>query len=666
MITTNTFEKVKKEVSLKEYANANLEHKGRALICPNCKSGTHKSATPAFSIQSGGERWKCFACNESGDIFDLAGLVTGNTDKRAELEAVAAWANIPLEEYKPTGAIAAPSTPQAPPPKKPAKDYSEGQKKHAAYIKECAANMWGEDTKGRDYLTGRGFTDDEIKQFGFGYDPLRKRVVLPWVGCDYYHIDRDITGNAPNKYSKPKTEEVGPQPLFNPKAADDRALFIVEGVLDAYAIMAEGYLSAIPLCGTYNRDVLEAIITSSYPQRNILLMLDADEPGRKAQQEFIESLKENENGLFSVYEVAHLEGYKDAADYLAHRGELKDACAKALQEAEQARVEEYQKRYIEALARFHVIEPMKAAQSLYLGEELDEPVQTGFETLDKSLNGGLTRGVITLGAVSSLGKTTLALQIADHIAANRRSVLFVTIEQSARELIAKSISRIMRGLFEIPDGVVDASSLMNKRERDTWGEIRYSNLLMAFDKYAAEVAPNLRILEGVKQPSVSDTQKVASLMCEHNGEAPVIFIDYLQLLAAQNERDGEKETTDKNIMSLRQLARDLKTPIFNISSLNRASYSGVINLDSFKESGAIEYGSDILLGLQPRGIEDDLAGTNDRAIKSKGAKIVETNKRQLERKCELKVLKNRNGCLPDQPIPLNYLPVSNLFYEPCF
>lgn len=292
-------------------------------------------------------------------------------------------------------------------------------------------------------------------------------------------------------------------------------------------------------------------------------------------------------------------------------------------------------------------------------------MQTGFETLDKPLNGGLTRGVITLGAVSSLGKTTLALQIADHIAASGQSVLFVTIEQSARELIAKSISRIMRGLFEIPDGVMGASSLMSSRERETWGEIRYGNLLMAFDKYAAEVAPNLRILEGVKQPSVSDTQKVASLMCEHNGEAPVIFIDYLQLLAAQNDRDGEKETTDKNIMSLRQLARDLKTPIFNISSLNRASYSGVINLDSFKESGAIEYGSDILLGLQPRGIEDDLAGTNDRAIKSKGAKIVETNKRQLERKCELKVLKNRNGCLPDQPIPLNYLPVSNLFYEPC-
>ena len=76
-------------------------------------------------------------------------------------------------------------------------------------------------------------------------------------------------------------------------------------------------------------------------------------------------------------------------------------------------------------------------------EDADDPIPTGIRVLDNALGGGLKRGLIMLGAVSSVGKTTLLNMIADNWLPSGKPVLFVTIEQSARELTAKSLSRRM-------------------------------------------------------------------------------------------------------------------------------------------------------------------------------------------------------------------------------
>ena len=65
----------------------------------------------------------------------------------------------------------------------------------------------------------------------------------------------------------------------------------------------------------------------------------------------------------------------------------------------------------------------------------------GIAGLDKALDGGLHAGLTVLGAVSSMGKTSLMLQMADTLAAAGRNVLFITIEMSRMELIAKSAVR---------------------------------------------------------------------------------------------------------------------------------------------------------------------------------------------------------------------------------
>ena len=87
-------EEIKGSVSLRAYCEGNLHKHGRKFICPACGSGNGPNHTPAFSIMSNDRKWKCFACGTVGDVFDLAGIVNGTTDKAEQKRIVAEWAGI--------------------------------------------------------------------------------------------------------------------------------------------------------------------------------------------------------------------------------------------------------------------------------------------------------------------------------------------------------------------------------------------------------------------------------------------------------------------------------------------------------------------------------------------------------------------------------------------
>lgn len=296
-----------------------------------------------------------------------------------------------------------------------------------------------------------------------------------------------------------------------------------------------------------------------------------------------------------------------------------------------------------------------------------ERIPTGLANLDEILGGGVPLGgLVTIGAVSSVGKTTLCLQVADHIAASGRPVLFVTIEQGRHELVAKSISRIMRKLPTRNGGWYSASSadIRSKVTRDEWGEPMSRAFSTACTNYARTIAPNMRILETDEQPTVKGIRKAAGAMTRQRGTAPVIVVDYLQLLKPANDRMTERQAVDSNVMALRHIARDYGTCVILISSLNRASYSEGVTLEAFKESGAIEYGSDVLLGLQPFRMEKELAGITKEADQKKVARsIMGDFKSRSDRDVEVKVLKNREGAVPREGAHLVYHARTNLFED---
>jgi replicative DNA helicase len=635
------FETVKQATNLKEFclAHGMKQDRTNTFICPSCGSGTHKNKNAAFTIDNM-QHYHCYSCEEDGDIFDLAKLLGKAGSKAEQLQYVAAWANIPLDTKT------APQKPFRP----LVMDYSKGCKQEEAYLLQSRANI--EDPAAAEYLLKRGIYLQEAKSLGIGYDPATKRLVLPWLGSSFYHIDRDITDNAPNKYRKPKSEEVGKQPIYNPAALQQPAFFIVEGVLDAIAVNLCGY-EAIATGGTGTNALADYLISRKYKGVAIVL-LDNDEAGKTAAAKLQETLTPAGVETFQAFTTT-----KDPAELLkADREALKSFLTGVYNNALTELQRRKEEAYNEGLRALRVMKPIDIAASLFVLSDTVEPTPTGFNNLDEALGGGLPMGLVCLGAVSSLGKTTFAVQLADNIAASGRSVLFVTIEQSAQEITAKSLSRYASTFTHS----YSTQEITSAKRREGWNDIDYTNFSKACEKYTNEVADNLRILEAEKQPSVEDIKNIAQYMTSFNEEAPIIFIDYLQLLAPKDEHLSDKKAVDVNISDLRRLAKELKTTIFVISSLNRASYSEGVTMESFKESGAIEYGSDVLLGLQPAGIREHLDGAKDTRQKREANKFIQESKKPT-RECELVILKNRGGRICDEGIPFTFNAVTSTFRE---
>lgn len=666
--TVSRFEQVKGSVSLKAYAEQHLEHVRGGLVCPSCRSGTGPNRTPAFTINPpDGTRWYCFSCGRGGDVFDLAGAVNQTDDRSEQLRTVCEWAGIetgskpaPSARARVDGARKRPEDSKA--------DPAEGQRRNAAYVEECRKRI--HDPEAVSYLRSRGVSEDEAEALGLGYDPDSKspwqradgswrrggRIVIPWKGSGYYHIDRAMDDEAKGaKYCKPPAGEVGPQPLYNPDALKEGSFFVVEGALDAVAVELCGF-EAVALGGTGSRSAVEAIAARK-PQGVAIVMTDADDAGRRADKSLMDALKAS--GIAAVSSA--VPGAKDAAELLQRdreelRSFLREARDRAEEKAEMAREEAYNG----SMRALRALDPLDVVQGIYTLEGAKDPVPTGFETLDGILGGGLQPGALyVLGSLSSFGKTTLAVQMADHVARSGTPALFVTIEQSASEIAAKSLSRLMSecGLD------YSTNDILSRQRREGWGEADWSRLKAACDGYARDVASKLRIYEGTSQPSVNDVRTVAERMAEHDGEPPAVFIDYLQLMAPVSERDSDKQAVDKNIMSLRQMARDLRAPVFVISSLNRSSYSEGVTMDAFKESGAIEYGSDVLLGLQAAGMREHMEQVKDTRAKREAERFVRECKSSDEREVELVVLKNRSGRTPQEGIPLTFKAAASRFKE---
>ena len=268
-------------------------------------------------------------------------------------------------------------------------------------------------------------------------------------------------------------------------------------------------------------------------------------------------------------------------------------------------------------------------------------ISTGFENLDEILDGGLYPGLYVIGANSSLGKTTLVLQIADNIAKAGRGVLFFSLEMSRNELIAKILSRMSfeaggKYLAKTTRGVLMGNYTNEEKQI-------LANAIQALNTYGEK----LEISEGTGEIGATNIAERVREYMEHNGgEAPVVIIDYLQILAPYNIKYTDKQNTDKNILELKRLSRDLQIPVLGISSFNRENYRTPVSMASFKESGAIEYSSDVLIGLQYFGWdyqEGEKELDRIRRLSETRKQMDAAAREGLPQRIELVILKNRNG-----------------------
>ena len=108
----------------------------------------------------------------------------------------------------------------------------------------------------------------------------------------------------------------------------------------------------------------------------------------------------------------------------------------------------------------------------------------------------------------------------------------------------------------------------------------------------------------------------------------------------------DKQAVDKNVLDLKRLSRDTGAAVLIISSLNRDNYMNPINNAAFKESGAVEYSCDVLMGLQFEGM-DYVPGEGDKVRDQRVRALInsqiDNGNSGGDERLELKILKYRNG-----------------------
>ena len=241
--------------------------------------------------------------------------------------------------------------------------------------------------------------------------------------------------------------------------------------------------------------------------------------------------------------------------------------------------------------------------------DLEQPApgyRTGFKGLDE-LTGGLKPGVFIIAAPPSAGKTTYVKQMADQAAALNPGVpvLFFSYEQSAAELRVKTLARLSR--------------MENQDIRA--GKVHADRLTKAVEQYR-QGGHRLKIIEADFHHNIGTIRLLAQRERRQAGKAPIIFIDYLQVVpVADADLKDKRAEVDFMVSELRRLARDIGASIIVVSSMSRAEY-GRVQMSGFKESGGIEYGADIAAIMTVRDNEQPDGS---------------------ERFIDLAVVKNRNG-----------------------
>lgn len=606
--------------------------------CPLCNSGRGKNGTGA-EVTKDHRRITCYAGGHfgtrngtpsSGDILAVLRAISPEKsindilkEQFADYDIKNALQNTPESHQN------APETPKTESfiintPDKKEDDYTE-------YFRACSERL-NNSTEALNYLSIRGISKETANRFMLGFDNINGNyfIIIPTTASSY--TMRNILPNSNYRYRK--TGAAHPFNIKELEKDNNQPIFITEGEIDTLSIIEAGSRAVGLGSASMVQKFIEAV-EQSQPQAPFILCLDNDEAGQKASKQIKEALE----SLKMPVITANICGqYKDPNEALT---KAKTSFLSAIK-----RAEEHTARASKPDNITDYLDNVFARDIEKL-EQYTE-IKTGFANLDGKI-GSLYPGLYTIGAVSSLGKTTFTHQIADQIAESGHDVLFFSLEQSRFELASKSISRRTAQIDQ-----KTASSALSIRKGNLTQEV-----LKAYEEYKEAVKDRLSIIEGNFETNIDTIKNTVERYIQQNRVKPVVVVDYLQVI--QNSPDKKvttREAIDIIVTELKRLSRDKDIAVIVISSLNRTNYLSPIDFESFKESGGIEYTSDVVWGLQLQ-VMNEAIFDKDKSIKEKRERIRQA-KAERCRKIEFVCLKNRYG-ISSFKIGFNYYPEFDLF-----
>ena len=582
-----------------------LEH-GLPLKKPfQCLNPAHADTHPSMAYNSKREYVHCFACGVTYDIFDLVGQELGTDNFALELREVN-------------------------------RRYGDGDnaitagQRQKPTVKVHPAVMPG---KMHPYFAFRGLSERTVQRFCLRVE--NGYAVLPFLqnGRQVAVCCRALDETAAVRYRN----STGSIPVWNADTLTrNKPVFITEGIFDALSLEECGFAAAA-LCGAANIGKLSVVLDNLSGEKKPLALIaagDSDAAGQNMNVR-LKELAEKNNILYG--ELVMPKGVKDVNELLQKdQGKLRQLAQAVVdslipepeQVAENDQVDIEEPAFIASLRKYLLID----RSLVRLSAELP--------LLDSVLGGGFRPGLCVLGGVSGVGKTTLMLQLADTWASQGQSVLYFTAEMSPFELAAKSMARIGQNVLP---GVTTRQILDS--------EVSEAQLEELLSLYRDTVKGNLEFAGAGEPLTPIKLSEEVSKFAERCGKAPIVLVDYLQLLAPERSSATDKQNTDRAVAALKQISRRWDTLVLCASSFNREAYSQTadVSMSAFKETGLVEYSADLLLALQ-------VASGNEKTAKQ-GATVASASE---ERTIAVKVLKNRFGAAGTKA-ELCYKPAEEIF-----
>lgn len=217
----------------------------------------------------------------------------------------------------------------------------------------------------------------------------------------------------------------------------------------------------------------------------------------------------------------------------------------------------------------------------------DYSLYTGIYDLDSMICGLHKQELTIIGARPGVGKTTLALQIAEKIARNDKNVLFVSLEMSDNQLIQKMIART--------GNVKSYRMRMGTIEEEDWTKI--SNAIGKLSDLKFNTNSKIRTIQKLE---------LEARKLKNRGKLDLLIIDYIQLLKSKDKFNSREQEVADISRRLKLMSLELDIPVVALCQLNRNASNNEPGLSDLRESGSLEQDADNVIFLHQENNENNI------------------------------------------------------------
>lgn len=230
----------------------------------------------------------------------------------------------------------------------------------------------------------------------------------------------------------------------------------------------------------------------------------------------------------------------------------------------------------------YLAKTMDKIDTLFHSSNAITGVPSGYADLDEMTSGLQPSDLIIVAGRPSMGKTTLAMNMAEHVAIKSRlPVLIFSMEMPGESIVMRLLSSLCR---------IDQLRIRTGKLTDEdWPRISSTVSMLSDAPLYIDDTPAL---------SPAEMRARARRLAKEHGQLGLIVVDYLQLMQVPGHSENRTAEISEISRSLKSLAKELKVPVIALSQLNRGLEQRTDKrpvMSDLRESGAIEQDADLIV-----------------------------------------------------------------------